>query len=212
MRRHGARLMSRHREGQRGRPGQAGRRTIDGDTADRAQPVPHPCEQGFTSRVKAGVCRIEALAAGVALAERRQEVHRRRDACHVFVALRPGLEALGRGLGRARQPRHVEAVEQLGGCVHHSRMRAIELVGGAGEEVAAQGPRRRKHVGYGVHGVDDGPRAELPGPLDQRCHVGDGAERVGCPGQGDDPCVPVERALEGLDVQGAVLDLERHLP
>ncbi len=110
--------------------------------------------------------------------ERGEEVDGGAGADDALVVLRAGLEPLG-GVGRrGLELGRVELLEERLAAPEDADVRAVELVGGAGEEVGAE----RGDVDEGVRGVVDGvhehERAGGVGEIGGAPHVVDRAERV----------------------------------
>ena len=79
-----------------------------------------------------------------------------------------------------------DPLQQLGRAVEHAHVRAEELVGRAGEEVAAQRVHVHRPVRRVLHGVDVAERARFAGQPAHRGRVRDGAGAVRGPVEGGD--------------------------
>ena len=101
----------------------------------------------------------QALTPAAACGERRQEVDGRAGARDSFVVEGAGLHPLGGGLRCGRELRGIEGLEPVAPAVQDSDVRPVELVGRAGEEVAADRADVHQRVGGIVDRVHEGERA-----------------------------------------------------
>ena len=85
-------------------------------------------------------------------------------------------------------------------------MRAVELVAGADEEIAAHLTHVDRSVGSVVNRVDPEPGAHPVGDRGNGLQVGDGAHGVGGVGDRHQPRTRRDLAFQVLEVQGAVVD------
>src|SRR5439155_24866816 len=80
--------------------------------------------------------RAQALASSRARSGRSEEIHCSGRACDSFMILGAGLGPFRRSIRCRDQFRKIERFEEVVPAIKNSDMRAVELVGGAGEEVA----------------------------------------------------------------------------
>src|SRR5947199_896008 len=79
--------------------------------------------------------RAQACATRCARSERSEEIHCSGRACDSFMILGAGLGAFRRSIGCRDQFRKIKRAEEVVSAVKNYDMRAVTLVGGAGEEV-----------------------------------------------------------------------------
>ena len=119
--------------------------------------------------------------------QRGEELDRGPGTHDALVVERAGLQPIGRGGRRGRELRGIERIEQRLSSPQHPDVRAVELVGRAGEEIAVPGTHVRHVVRGVVHAVDE---YQCPDGVRQRGqlrHVVHGAERVGGCAHGEQP-------------------------
>lgn len=162
--------------------------------------------------VEVGEGVAEPGAAVVAVAEGGDEVDGGGGADDAFVVLGSGLEALGAVVGSGEEFGRVEFFEEFEAAVEDADVRSVELVGGAGEEVAAPLLDVDEVVWCVVYGVDEDAGAVGVGEFGGAADVVDGAEGVGGGAEGEDPgtfrdsafqVVPIELSGGGYHADGA---------
>ena len=92
-----------------------------------------------------------------------QEVHGRPRPHDALVVLRARLQVLRRDVGGRCDPGHVERREEIVAAVEHAHVGTVELVGGAGEEVAAEGAHVDERVRRVVDRVHEDEGSALAG-------------------------------------------------
>src|SRR5262245_7579929 len=136
-----------HGEGDGGRARAGGRGPVEADAGDRREAVPHFRGEAASFLVQRGPV------------ERLEELDGRGDAGDPFLILRTGLRALRAFARRGIELRKGKRFEQLALRVEDAGVWAVELVRGAGQEVAAEVADVDPLVRREVHRVDEQQRA-----------------------------------------------------
>ena len=198
--------VERERDGGRARA--ALRRPVERDAGDAGELLAQPLRQrllvGLAGQHAGDDRPAPALQAGgqavvhhrhVALAEVGDEVDGRGRPGHALVVQRAGLPHVRRVGLLGGQAQRLSTSRGLAARVHEPDVRAEELVGGAEQEVAADGPDVDRAVQRVVHRVDDAQRAGLARQRRGARDVVDGADGVGRVADGDDASsCPARRA------------------
>src|SRR5437868_13962188 len=108
--------------------------------------------------------------------ERGEKLDRRRGSDDPFVVLRSGLESLRRVLRGGIETRRIERLDERALTPQYADVRPIELIGRAGEIVAADCLRVDEDVRRVVDSVDERQRADGVGELCGACDVSDRAK------------------------------------
>ena len=142
--------------------------------------------------------------------ERRQEVHGGAGPHDALVVQGPGFDPL-RGQVRSRlKLRHVELLEQRSSSEERAHVRPVELVGGASQEVAAEGAHVHDRVGRVVHGVHEDERTVAVRQLHRGRNVVDRAEGVRGGADGEEPGPRSEGVRKAVEVERARGGIHRH--
>ena len=173
----------------------------------RVQMCERPLERGAPFRSR----RAQPTGLGTSI-DSGEEIDRGSGADDPLVILRAGLEPLRRRVGRGLQLGHVERSQQVAAPVEHADVRAVELVGGAGQQIAAERAHVDERVRRVVNRVDERQRASLVREARRAGDVVDGAERVRRRADRDElraraddrrKMIPVELGGRRVDARGA---------
>ena len=84
----------------------------------------------------------------------------------------------GRVVRGGQQLRDIERLEEVAAAVQHADVRPVELVGRAGQQIAAEGGHVNEHVRRIVHRIDEQQPSARVDEIARAAHVGDRAKRV----------------------------------